>query len=148
MATSIISNDEVSIFLMDKPKWNTLVAGTRWDSQQIDQAIVNSIDYINSASPPIRPQFTVETWPYRYILLIGVAGYLLKSAAIGDASNMLTYTAEGFSTSDRDKAEIFATMGSGFWQDFEAKVEQVKINMNVARAYGRKSSPYSSLPTV
>jgi hypothetical protein len=134
--------------MMDKVDLNTLVSGCRWTSEMINQALVNVVSKINSSKPPIRVQFTVENWPYRDILLEGVAGYLLRSAAIGDASNMFTYSAAGFSTSDRDKAEIFARLGGEFWEEFKQDVLDVKVNMNIARAYGIKASPYASLPTV
>jgi hypothetical protein len=143
MSAPIITSQEVRVFLMDKPELNTLVPGVRWTEEMLSQAAINVVDYINVTSPSIGTVFTVETFPSRYILLTGMAGYLLKSASINQASNEFNYTAEGMTVQDHDKSEIFAKLGAEFWDEFKELVRNKKIQMNVNRAYGTVHSEYN-----
>ncbi len=141
MATPIITSKSVRIFMMDKPEMNSLLSGLRWDEDDLSEAIINCIDYYNTSLPPT-PQYTVETFPYRVVLLTGVAGWLLKSSAINQASNNLNYESDGVTVNDNDKAQIFAQMGSEFYKDFKEMCQNIKVAQNIAGAYGHKLSEY------
>ena len=142
MATARITVADVRRFLLDKPSANTLIDGVRWTDEDIDKACVDVVDAYNSVPPPIGFCSSVETFPLRYLLLIGVAGHLLRGAAVSEASNQLTYSAEGVQVADRDRAQIFADLGNNFWKEFMEMAKQVKISQNVNALLGTIGSEY------
>ena len=123
---------------MDKPELNPLIRGVKWDAQDIDQAMQRVVDYFNETAP-FSIVLNTRYFPYRYTLLIGVAGHLLRSASISDAVNQLDYSADGVSIQDRNKADIFMRIGNMFWEEFKEKVLMIKVEQNMNNCFG--SSP-------
>jgi hypothetical protein len=144
MSLGPVTSDEIRIFLMDKPELNTLINGVRFTDQQLEQAQINCVDYYNLAPPSTGSETSIETFPSRYLLIIGTAGYLLRSAAINQASNEFTYSAEGVQVADHDKAGIFSKLGTDLWEEFKEMVRNKKVQMNVARVYGTIRSEFST----
>jgi hypothetical protein len=142
MANSILTSEEIRLFLMDRAELNPLLLGVRFSPEMIDQAILNVVDYYNLLPPPASTMYTVESFPYRSLLLLGASGYLLRSAAINEASNQLTYSASGVQISDKDKAQIFLSLGGSLWDEFKALASNIKISNNISEAYGVKHSEY------
>ena len=130
------------MFLLDKPEANTLLDGVRWSDEDIDEAVGHVIDAYNCIPPSIGFVSSVEDFPLRYLLLIGVSGHLLRGAAVGEASNNLNYSAEGVQVQDRDKAQSFMDLGNGFWKEFMEMAKQVKISQNVNALLGSYGSEY------
>ncbi|RTL07837.1 hypothetical protein EKK58_01430 [Candidatus Dependentiae bacterium] len=147
MATAKITVADVRRFLLDKPEANTLIDGVRWTDEDIDKACIDVIDAYNVIPPPVGFVQTVEQFPLRYLLLIGVTGHLLRGAAVSEASNQLTYSAEGVQVADRDRAQIFTELGNSFWKDFLDMSKQVKISQNVNALLGGKGSEYGWGPS-
>jgi hypothetical protein len=132
VATQIVIVEDVRRFMMDRPELNTLFEGVRWSSEDIDKAAEFVVDAFNSWPPVLDAnRHTVETFPWRYLLLMGIAGHLLRGAAIGEASNHLTYSAAGVSVGDRDKASIFLDLGNAWWREFQESAKQIKVAQNV-----------------
>ena len=142
MAKPILTAEEIRLFLMDRAELNPLLLGIRFSPEMIDQAIVNTVDYYNLIPPPASAMFTVENFPYRSLLLLGASGYLLRSAAINEASNQLTYSATGVQISDKDKAQIFSSLGNSLWEEFKGLASNIKISNNISEVYGIKHSEY------
>ena len=138
MSTARVTEKDVRLFMMDKPELNPLLRGVRWSPEDIDSAIVYTVSFYNEF-PPLIGGYTVETFPFRHTLLMGVAGHLLRSAAINQASNNLTYSVDGVNVNDNDKAEIFARLGQQYWEDFKTQVANIKVAQNLSSAFG--SSP-------
>lgn len=141
MATAAITVEDVRMFLMDKPELNTLFDGVRWSDKDIDRATELVVDAFNSW-PPVIESYTVETFPFRYLLLMGVAGHLLRSAALGEASNALNYSAAGVTVADRDKAAIFADLGNTYWRELQTGAQQIKVAGNVNSMLGHVGSEF------
>jgi hypothetical protein len=139
MALAKLTEQDIRIFLMDKKELNPLLRGVRWSTEDIDAAVNRCIDYYNETPPFINPQ-TANTFPYKFTLLAGVSGHLLRSASINEASNQLQYSADGVTVLDKDKAEIFAKIGGMFWDEFKEKVTNIKVAQNVAAAFGTNPS--------
>ena len=127
---------------MDRPELNTLVDKVRWDSETIEQAMINVVDKFNIITPPNRHPYSVENFPSRYLMVIGVWSYLLKGAAIGEASNNLTYSAAGVQINDRDKAEIFLAIAKDLNDEFIALSKDFKLTQSINKVYGTKGSEY------
>jgi len=146
MANSIITEKELRIWSMDRPELNTLVDGVKFTPEDIEQACINVVDYFNLIPPPNKHAYTVENFPSRALMALGVWGWLLRGAAIGDAINNLTYSAAGVQVNDRDKAEIYTNLGTAMWQEFKELATQMKLVQSVNKAYGIASSEYYGLP--
>ena len=142
MAQAIVTSEEIRMFLLDRAELNPLLLGIRFTPEMIEQAIINTVDYFNLMNPPTLNMYTVENFPYRSLLLLGASGYLLRSAAINEASNQLSYASDGVQINDKDKAQIFLTLGNSLWDEFKQLATNIKINVNVAQVYGVKHSEY------
>jgi hypothetical protein len=142
MALSILTPEEIRLFMLDRAEMNPLLLGIRFTPEMIEQAVVNTVDYFNLMNPPINEYYTIETFPFRSLLLMGAAGYLLRSAAINEASNQLSYASDGVQVNDKDKAQIFLTIGGNLWEEFKQMATNIRININVAQVYGTKHSEY------
>lgn len=130
---------------MDKPELNPLLRGVRFSDEEIDEAMVNVVAYFNEANPPTGITFTVETFPFRYAFLVGTVGHLLRGASVNQASNQLNYALDGVAVNDNDKAEIFMKLGNEFWSEFKDRVTQIKMNQNIANAFGHSYSEHMRL---
>ena len=146
MSTAKITARDVRIFLMDTPALNTLLDGVRWSDEDIDRAGLFVVDAFNCQLPPTGYISSVESFPFRYLLLIGVAGHLLRGAAVGEASNALSYQADGVSVADRDKAQVFSELGNNFWKEFLDMSKQIKLAANVNSLLGMTGSEFGYTP--
>lgn len=142
MASSIITEKELRIFAMDKPELNTLVDGVKFGSEEIEQAQIYVVDFFNLIPPPIGKTFTVETFPSRALMLIGVWGHLLRGASIGETQNEFEYSAAGVQVNDRSHGKMFLEMGNLFWQEFIELAKQTKITYNINSVFGKVGSEY------
>ena len=142
MATPILTSEEVRLFLQDRSELNPLLLGIRFTPEMIEQAMINTVDYYNLMNPPLGIMYSLEDFPYRSLLLLGTAAYLLRSGAINEAANQLTYAADGVQVNDKDKAQIFMSLSKDMQEDFKALGQQIKMNQNIAAVYGVKHSEY------
>jgi hypothetical protein len=142
MATPILTSEEVRLFLQDREELNPLLLGIRFTPEMIEQAMVNTVDYYNLMNPPLGTMYSIESFPYRSLLLLGTAAYLLRSGAINEAANQLTYSADGIQVNDKDKAQIFMSLAQNLQQEFKELGQQIKMNQNIAQIYGVKHSEY------
>lgn len=138
----IITEKQIRNWIMDKPELNPLIRGVRFSDEDIDEAIVMAIAYFNETNPPTGVSYKVETFPFRYCLMCGVVGHLLRGSAVNEASNNLTYSLDGVQVNDKDKGEIFAKLGQQFWDEFKERVQTIKVNQNVSQAFGSASSEH------
>ena len=142
MSSPILTGEEVRLFLQDREELNPLLLGVRFTPEMIEQAMINTVDYYNLMNPPTGVMYTIESFPYRALLLLGTASYLLRSGAINEAANSLSYAADGIQVNDKDKAQIFMSLAQNLQQDFKELGQQIKMNQNIAQIYGVKHSEY------
>lgn len=142
MANPILTSEEVRLFMQDREELNTLLLGIRFTPEMIEQAMINTVDYYNLMNPPLGIMYSLEDFPYRSLLLLGTASYLLRSGAINEAANQLTYAADGVQVNDKDKAQVFMSLAKDMQQDFKELGQQIKMNQNIASVYGVKHSEY------
>jgi hypothetical protein len=142
MSSPILTSEEVRLFMQDREELNPLLLGVRFTPEMIEQAMINTVDYYNLMNPPTGVFYTIESFPYRALLLLGTASYLLRSGAINEAANSLSYAADGIQVNDKDKAQIFMSLSQNMQQDFKELGQQIKMNQNIAQIYGVKHSEY------
>lgn len=142
MAQTVITEKELRMWSMDRPEINTLVDNVRFTPEDIESAIISVVDFFNILTPPTVHAYTVENFPSRALLTLGVWGWLLRGAAIGEASNNLAYGADGVQVNDRDKAEIFTSIGNNLWAEFKEMAQAIKLTQSINKVYGNISSEY------
>jgi hypothetical protein len=145
MAQTIITEKELRMWSMDRPELNTLVDNVRFSPEDIEEACINVVDIFNIMPPPNNHGYTVSTFPSRALLALGVWGWLLRGAAIGEASNNMTYSADGVQVNDRDKAEAFTSLGNSLWAEFRELAQGIKLTQSINKVYGIKPSEYSGI---
>lgn len=148
MSVSVISEQEIRIFLMDFKEVNPLLDGVRWSSKDIEQASINIVDMFNVMNPPTGHAYSIETFPSRYLLLMGVAGYLLKSAGINQLNNNLSYSADGVQINDLDAGPAMLQTGAELSKEFKELAQQMKVSQNIAQVYGTQPSEFRTLPVI
>jgi len=141
MATAIVTEKDLRMFAMDRPELNTLVDSVRFGPEEIEQAMIRVVDRFNILAPP-SSGYSVENFPSSSLLTLGVWGWLLRGAAIGEASNNFSYSVAGVQVNDRDKAEIFMNLGKLLWDEFIDTATQVKLMQSINKTYGNKPSEY------
>ncbi|NBQ68973.1 MAG: hypothetical protein EBU46_09140 [Nitrosomonadaceae bacterium] len=145
MATGRLTEGMLRTFLMDRPELNSLLRGVRWSPEEIEAAMVFAVGYFNESSPSTGNSYTVESFPFTFAWLTGVAGHLLKSAAINETSNNISYQLDGVQVNDRDKGELFARMGQQYWDEFKLMTANIKMQQNVSAAFGSNRSEWSNM---
>lgn len=143
MSATKVTESDVRGWMKDLPELNPLLDGVRFSSEDIERAQMYVVDYYNMLPPPVSTMYTVENFPHMYLLLVGTCAFLLKGAAVNQASNNLSYSAEGVQVDDMNKASVFMQMGDKYWSEYTDMAKQVKINRNVAAAYGSVFSEYA-----
>lgn len=142
MSTPIITESQIRVFLMDKPELNPLLGGVKWDSTDIEQACIHVVDYFNAMIPQTGNNYAIENFPSRSVLLLGVTGHLLRSAAISEAVNQFDYSVEGVTIQDKNKASLFTQMGNEYWAEFREMAKNLKVAQNVNALMGSFHSEY------
>lgn len=142
---TIITEKELRIWAMDRPEVNTLVDNVRFSPEDIEQAIMNTVDFFNLLPPPNNFAYTGETFPSRALLALGVWGWLLRGAAISEASNELEYSSAGVQINDRSKAQLFTSLGKDLWDEFKDLAQQLKLTQSINAVYGIQHSEYNRL---
>jgi len=130
------------MFLLDKAELNPLLLGVRFTTDMIERAMVNMVDSFNLMNPPTNIHYTVENFPFRSVLLLGTSAYLLRSAAINEANNELSYSANGVTVNDKDKAQTFLGISGQLMGEFKEMAQNLKLNQNISQVYGVKFSEY------
>lgn len=143
MSAGKLTVQDVRDWIEDLPEFNTLIRGVAVLDKNIDSAMIHAIDYFNSSSPPISgASQVIEQFNYRYALLIGTVGHLFRGKAFNQAVNELTYSLDGVQVADKNKAEIFTKLGNQYWEEYKQLVQDIKVNINISRAYGCQPSEW------
>lgn len=145
MATGRLTEKDIRLFLMDRPELNSLLRGVRWSPEEIESALTYCVGYFNESSPSTGHSYTIESFPFQFAWLTGTAGHLLRSAAINEVSNNISYQLDGVQVNDKDKGELFARMGQQYWDEFKLMSSNIKMQQNVAAAYSGISSEFGQL---
>ncbi len=142
MSTPIITERELRLFAKDFKDSNDLLGAVRFSPEEIEQAVINVIDYFNILPPPTGITYAQEAFPSKALLAKGVWGWLLMGASIHQASNELEYAADGVTINDDNKAQIFTAIGQKFWDEFVTLAKDIKLTQNINQVYGTKNSEY------
>lgn len=142
----IVSVDQVRRFLSDRADKNLLLDDVQFDDNDVNQAL----EMVTSAYNAVTPQtmLSVQSWPshLQYLLLLGVAWYLMKSHAFLQVRNQATYQAGDIQPIGiDDKGLIYSQFAQTLQQEWNALVRDVKTENNMNSAYGSLSSGYRNV---
>ena len=139
MATSASQNLgefvlQVRQYLRDFPELNRLIDGEESSDRMIAWAVIDALDDINN-TPPLIGMFTVETFPYRSLLLRGTVIAVLESVGLLQTRNQLNYNDGGIQVSASDKAPMIMQWINMLRGSYEQKKQQYKIAVNISNAF-------------
>lgn len=133
---------QVRDYLRDFPELNALLDGYETSDALLSLCADLAADDFSVTMPPVG-QYTVETFPSLYLLLMGTVIQVLRSAGILQARNNLNYSDGGLTVATSDKAPIYMSYAQWLMQEYEKKKRSYKISINAAGGYGGIRSEYS-----
>lgn len=142
----VVTVDQVRRFMQDYPDKNILLDTVEFTQEEINQGVEVVTSAWNATTPisNISPQ----QWPqaFRWLLLLGVAWYLIQSAAFLQLRNQATY-ADGdvLPIGEFDKFPQYMTLWQTLKAQWDQAVKEVKIQQNLESAYGSLASGYRNV---
>lgn len=138
--------DKLRMFLGDTPEDNKLIPGFELSVDKLKLAIELTIDEFNNYPPTMT--FTVATFPSLTVLIHGGAVQCLMMAGFIQARNYLQFADGGISEIINDKTptyQAYIQQLTGLLGNYKQKSDEIKIAINMERAWGTIDSPYASL---
>jgi hypothetical protein len=127
---------EVRIFLRDTdPSANILLDDFEFSPEEIRTAMNITVDRWNDTPPDIY-RMDYDEFPYRSILLMGVASNLLSMAAHRYRRNSLAINAGGTSVNDQDKAREYDQAAMRLRDEYLQAIRKKKRELNVGLGWG------------
>jgi len=127
---------EVRVFLRDKnPAANILLDDFEFTPEEIRTAMNITVDRWNDTPPEIY-RTDWDKFPYRSILLLGVASNLLAMAAHRYRRNSLQISAGGTSVNDQAKAAEYDQASMRLRDEFLTAVRKKKRELNANLGWG------------
>ena len=127
---------EVRIFLRDNdPDANLLLDDFEFSPEEIRTAMNITVDRWNDTPPDIY-RMDYDEFPYRSILLMGVASNLLAMAAHRYRRNSLAINAGGTSVNDQDKAREYDAASERLRAEYLQAIRTKKRELNCGLGWG------------
>jgi len=141
LSGSGLTVERVRTFLGDITGQNLLIDGLEFSDKDIEVAADLAVSRYN-VTPPVGMTTTVDSFPEPGILLIGVAGYLLRSKSLRYMRNKATYQSTQIPVVElEDRFEQYAQMGEALIQDYTEMVRIYKVSKNMESWSGHLPSP-------
>ena len=148
MANKVLTIELVRTYMRDFLARNDLLQTLQFSDDEILTAMDLAVDMYNIMTPLLSPTYTIETFPNRYLLLLGTVANLLHGESIANLRNQLSYSDGGVSVNVDDKMSQYAQLGSTLEAKFNDACENYKKQINAEDAFGGSDSGYSILPTL
>lgn len=127
---------EVRIFLRDTdPEANLLIDDFEFSPEEIRTAMNITVDRWNDTPPDIC-RMDYDEFPYRSILLMGVASNLLSMAAHRYRRNSLAINAGGTSVNDQEKAGQYDQAAARLRDEYLHAIRTKKRELNTNMGWG------------
>jgi hypothetical protein len=142
----ILTEDEVRLFMRDRPDKNQLIDGIHFSQEEVNQGVEMVVSSYNTISPA--SSITPQGWPAagKYLLLLGVAAYLALSEAHLQARNQLTYQDGDIAPiGEFDKFPLYLQLAQVMQSQWERLARELKTQLNYEAAYGGLGSGYAGL---
>ena len=142
----IVSVDQIRRFMRDYPNKNILLDDVEFSQDDVNQGLEMVTSNYNAITP--QTSYLPASWPshLQYVVLLGVASYLLKSAAILQLRNQATYQDGDIAPIGiDDKYQQYMQLAQAFKSEWDELVRQIKTQNNLEAAYGWLSSGYRNV---
>ena len=139
----ILTVDQVRRFMRDRPDYNILLDTVDYTQDDINQGVEMVTSRYNAFTP--QTNLFAQSWPphLQYVLLLGVASYLIKSSAFLQLRNQATYQdGDVAPIGIDDKYPMYIQFSQVLDAEWSQLVQQIKIQNNLESAYGNLSSGY------
>ena len=121
-------------YLRDFQELNRLIDGEETSDRMIAWSVIDALDDINN-TPPLIGQYTVETFPYRSLLLRGTVITVLESVGLLQTRNQLNFSDGGIQVGVSDKAPMIMQWINMLRSSYEQKKQQYKIAVNISQVF-------------
>ena len=139
-----ITHDNIRNFMRDRAEKNILLGEFEFEHNNIREAIKYTVEAYDLIMPLTSSD--PSNFPYRYLLLIGATGHLLRSGSILQLRNQLTYSDGGFQSGIDDKWQQYKALGDSLWGEFKDAAKTVKYGKNMAACFNDFGSGYRNIP--
>lgn len=133
--TKFLTELDIRRMLRDFPEANNLLDDYEYTPEEIRQCVTLAVDDWNDMAPAVH-NYTIESFPYRSILLKGTITWLLELAAHHSRRNNLTYKAGGGSIADKDEFKDYQPVAKEMRARFEKAMRLKKNEENYAQCWG------------
>ena len=142
----ILTVDQVRRFMRDIPSKNILLDDVEFSQDDVNQGI----EMVTSAYNVITPLSNIspQGWPSnsQYLLLLGVAWYLIKSCTFLQLRNQATYQDGDIAPIGiDDKFGLYMQLWQTLKAEWDQTVKESKIQLNLESVYGDLSSGYRNV---
>lgn len=132
---------EARIRLRDSgPEENLLLRELEFDLTELCDALINCVNWWNTAQPPIDIYFTTTNYPFYHPS--GYVSYLMRMSAIRYMRNHLDYSAAGVTIDDQNKFGPYLQAAKLMQEEYEGLILQKKASINMNMAMTSSGSPY------
>ena len=142
----IVTVDQIRRFMRDYPDRNILIDDVEFPQDDINQGVEMVTSNYNAVTP--QTGLIPQSWPthLQYVLMLGVAAYLMKSAAFLQLRNQATYQDGDIAPIGiDDKYALYMQMSQALKAEWDELVRQIKTQNNLESAYGWLSSGYRNV---
>jgi len=139
--SSPLTSGDVREFLRDYGEYNILLDSVEFTEDEIEKAMSFAVDRYNLLTP--MTNLTEDTFPNRWLLLIGTCSHLMQSAAFLQLRNQATYNdGDVERIGIDDKFALYQQLAGALATDWNRYAQKVKQQVNMEGGYGSLSSGY------
>ena len=133
------------MYMRDFLARNDLLQTLQFSDPEIINAMELAVDMFNIITP-ITSIAKVESFPNRYLLLLGTVSNLLTGEALANIRNQLSYSDGGIQVDVDNKMSAYLEAGRLLSAQFQEASDNYKKQVNAEQAFGGISSGYEILP--
>lgn len=140
---TIISRDQVRMFLRDRADNNILLDAVQFTDNELDLAMEMAVSGFNAVTP--QTNLTPQSFPQhlQWVLLIGTTRFLLMSESFLQVRNQATVQDGDIAPIGiDDKAALYSQLAQNLKTEWDELVRGIKTQNNMESAYTTLGSGY------
>lgn len=137
---AIVSVAEVQRWLRDYPEYNILLDAVEFSEDDVEAALDFAVSEFNAHTPITA--YDGDSFPNRWILLLGTARHLLTSEAFHQLRNEVHVQDGSLPVGIDDKASAYISLRNALTNEWRSIVKDMKQQINMESGYGGVSSGY------
>jgi hypothetical protein len=142
----VVTKDQVRMFMRDRTDKNILLDDVQFTDEELNLAAEMAVSAFNSVTP--QTHHTPSSFPdhLRYLLLIGIARFLLMSESFMQVRNQATYQDGDIAPIGiDDKAALYSQMAQALKAEWDELTRGIKTQNNMESAYNSVGSGYRNV---